>query len=131
MQPDFGELAPFYQDVMSHNLKTILITLFLVLPLYTCAHDAIHKGAYIWGHEVNVFKPCGSKGVYWVSYNWEGNKIKEYYNENTTQPYQSIYLEFRGHYLNEEVDGFAEDYDGLIHISEIKTLSAQVPSTCK
>ena len=107
------------------------MTILLTLSFHTVAHDEIYRGTYTWGHEVDVFKPCDSKKEYWVSYNWAGYRLKEFYKNNTTQPYQPIYLEFRGHLLNEEVDGFAEQYDGLIHISEVKTLSKEVSGTCK
>jgi len=46
-------------------------------------------------------------------------------------PYQPIYLEFRGHLLDEVVDGFAVDYDGLIRISEIYHLGVPIPPDCK
>lgn len=43
----------------------------------------------------------------------------------------TIYIEFRGHMLDEEVGGFAADYDGHIRISEIKKRSLDIPMECK
>jgi hypothetical protein len=42
-----------------------------------------------------------------------------------------MYIEFRGHILDEKVDGFAANYDGLIHVSEVCEYSFGVSSGCK
>ena len=41
-----------------------------------------------------------------------------------------MYVEFRGQVLNETVDGFAKQYDGLIRISEVKKYSFEIPVQC-
>ena len=94
--------------------------------------DRIYTGLYYRGAEVNSFHPCHSESTYWVSASsWVLNPVKSYLQRYTIMPYQPIYLEFRGHLLDEVVDGFAADYDGLIRISEIHHLGVAVPPDCK
>ncbi len=96
----------------------------------TFEHDEIYEGIYSWGHEVHSFTPCNSKTSYWVGYYFAGIEMNEFYRENHKKPYQSMYIKFKGHILNEEVDGFAQQYDGLIHISEVKNYSFNIPRSC-
>lgn len=111
------------------------LSLLLMLGLLiSCAEqdiDQIYQGRYYWGPEVNSFTPCNSESSYWVSYNWAGMEMSNYYKENATAAYQPMYLEFRGHLLNEKLDGFADEYDGLIRLSEAKHYTFDVPPACK
>lgn len=85
---------------------------------------------YIWGHEVNSLQLCGESASYWASFNWAGQEMHEYYRANAQQPYQPMYLEFRGVLLDEQRDGFAADYDGLLHISEVYRYDFELPTDC-
>jgi len=96
----------------------------------TETRDKIYEGIYIWGHEVHSFTPCNSKISYWVGYHYAGHWMNEFYKQNHTKPYQKMYIKFRGRILDEQVDGFAEQYDGLIHISEVKNYSFDIPKSC-
>jgi len=94
--------------------------------------DDVYKGRYYRGAEVDAFHPCGADIAYWVSASsWVKSPLIDYLRLNTMEPYQPIYVEFRGHLLHEEVDGFARDYDGLIRISEVLLESAEIPATCR
>jgi hypothetical protein len=112
------------------NLIAICIILFAV---NASAQDGNYKGKYSWGEGVDTFQPCGSQKIYWVSHGWGSinSDLNGFYRKHTTKPYQAIYIEFRGHFHYEESDGFAADYDGIIHISEIKKLSGTIPDSCK
>jgi len=115
-------------------MKKFLITCALCIPLVTSGadFDKIYKGTYTWGHEVNVFQPCGSREAYWVSVSrWVQRHLLDFYKNTTIKPYQPIYIEFRGHLLDEEVGGFAADYAGLIRISGIKKGALDIPMECK
>ncbi len=93
--------------------------------------DAVYKGNYTWGAEVDVFQPCGSEKVYWVSASsWVKSPLIEYVKNTTSRAYQSVYIEFRGRILNEVRDGFAEQYDGLIRVSEITYQSRKESVEC-
>ena len=96
-----------------------------------CDCDTVYKGNYTWGAEVDVFQPCGSEKVYWVSASsWVKGPLIEYVKNTTIRAYQSVYIEFRGHILNEVRDGFAEQYDGLIRVSEITYQSRKEAVEC-
>jgi hypothetical protein len=56
--------------------------------------------------------------------------LKAYLESNTSQPYQPVYVEFRRHLLNEEVDGFGKNYDGLMRVSEINAKGIDIPAGC-
>ena len=93
--------------------------------------EQVYRGVYVWGNEVNVFQPCDDKKSYWVSAStWVQEPLLEFYRSHTSQPYQTIFIEFRGMVLDEVVDGFASDHDGLIRISEVLGLSPGVPEEC-
>ena len=98
----------------------------------TCECDQQFSGAYVWGHEVHTFQPCDQDEVYWVSASrWVIGDLFEHYESSPGQPYQPLLITFRGHILDEEVDGFASEYKGLIRISEILDWSTTVPSACR
>lgn len=109
----------------------LLLTSALIASCGEPSLDQIHQGKYYWGPEVNSFSPCNSDNTYWVSYNWAGMEMSQYYKENASAPYQPMYLEFRGHLLNESLEGFAEEYDGLIRLSEAKQYSFEIPVDCQ
>ena len=91
----------------------------------------VFNGLYTRGAEVNVFQPCGSNEIFWVSASsWVQGPLIEYVQKSIATPYQSIYIEFRGVLLNEVRDGFAEQYDGLIRVSEINYKSSEIPVEC-
>jgi hypothetical protein len=95
------------------------------------AGEQVYEGLYVWGHEANMFQPCDNDKTFWVSAgSWVQEPLLDFYKTHTSQPYQAIYIEFRGIELNEEVDGFAGDHDGLIRISEVLDLSLRVPEAC-
>lgn len=41
-----------------------------------------------------------------------------------------MYIKFKGNILDEELDGFAQEYDGLIHISEVEYYSFDISKSC-
>ena len=57
--------------------------------------------------------------------------MHEFYKKHRKEPYQFMYIKFRGHVLDEEIDGFATQYDGLIRISETKEYTFELPASCK
>jgi hypothetical protein len=107
----------------------VSILVFSAIEANDC--EMVFKGLYTWGAEVNVFQPCGSKDVFWVSASsWVQGPLIEYVQKSIATPYQSIYIEFRGVLLNEVRGGFAEQYDGLIRVSEINHKSRDIPVEC-
>ena len=94
-------------------------------------YDSEYQGIYYWGAEVNTFSPCDSEKTYWVSgSSWVLRPLHDYAKEETKSPYEPVYIEFRGHLLDEKLDGFAAEYEGLIRISEIRLKSLKIPQLC-
>ena len=95
--------------------------------------DQKYAGLYVHGHEVDTFRACGDSMVYWVSHGWGSisAELRAFHEESTSEPYQEIYIEFVGHPHDERSDGFAGDYDGILHISQMLTQNASVPKNCK
>ena len=88
--------------------------------------DQTYEGVYAFGAEVNTFTTCDKKQSYWA-----GLEMQSFYKQNSTKPYQPMYIKFKGHLLNEKVDGFALNYDGLIRISAVQEYSFEVPAKCQ
>lgn len=94
--------------------------------------DEVFAGRYYWGAEVNAFRPCGQTVSYWVSASsWVQAPLIELVKTRSSQPYQPVFVRFRGHLLDEARDGFAADHDGLIRISEVLEISPALPAECK
>ena len=113
----------------------------LALALMLCAAgttwgaDRNFRGLFYWGHEVESFKPCGSKKAYWVE--GEKNTLQplrdrtEKLREQRGKPYQPIYVEATGVIdTKSRREGFAENYDGLFHLSKVARVSNLVPKGC-
>jgi len=129
-----GRAAPWPGSGLLRRLATgcLLLALALVAGCERCEKcEQVYQGVYVWGNEVNVFQPCDNKKSFWVSAStWVQEPLLEFYRAHTSQPYETIYIEFRGMELDEVVDGFASDHDGLIRISEVLDLSLTVPDEC-
>lgn len=115
-------------------MKRGLLVSVLLLPVVTlgASCDRIYAGLYFWGAEVNAFQPCGSGKAYWVSASsWVLGPLKAYLQKHTSKPYRPVYIEMRGHLLDEKTDGFASQYDGLIRISEVISKDVEIPADCE
>ena len=90
------------------------------------------KGHYVYGHEVNTFKPCGQKKTFWVTGPENTLRILEQkYVEYTSQPYDEVFLEISGKYIGKAKDGFAMDYDGQIFVFEMFQMQKKSENDCK
>lgn len=114
-------------------MNKIIAIIFALIPAigYGSQHEKNYTGLYAYGPEVHSFKPCTVKKYYWVSFDWAGIEMHEYYKNFKKEPYQVMYVEFRGQILNEVIDGFALESAGLIRISEVTQYSFEVPAECK
>jgi hypothetical protein len=110
-------------------LRLLICLLLPILP--ACERPAEQRGLYYWGAEVNVVCPCGSRACYWV----RGepavlNPLRLYLQKKTSEPYQPIYLTYRGHILDEPTSGFAANYEAYQLISEVISRSVTLPEDC-
>ena len=89
-------------------------------------------GAYVYGHEVRSFQPCGSSQTYWVRpVSPEiSTLLKKRHEELGAQPYGRIYVVVSGKPNAEETSGFAQSYDGYFEISDLLQADRQIPPAC-
>lgn len=124
-------------DVVSFMKKYVSVLLIVsvayvfVMAAKGADYDSEYQGIYHWGAEVNTFSPCDSEMTYWVSgSSWVLKPLYNFVKDETKSPYEPVYIEFRGHLLDEKLDGFATEYDGLIRISELRLKSLKIPQQC-
>jgi hypothetical protein len=112
-----------------------LLALLLCAAGTTWAADDMLRGRYYFGHEVESFQPCGSKKAYWVR---GGDRTlqplrqrAERLREMRGKPYQPIYLEATGTIDTKSArEGFARDYDGVVHLRKVARISNAIPQAC-
>ena len=91
----------------------------------------IHKGHYIYGHEVNTFQPCGQKMVFWVNGSNEVlNTLQQKYKSYTLLPYEEVFVELTGDFVGKASDGFAMDYDGQFLVVTLLKMSKKFKDDC-
>ena len=92
----------------------------------------LFTGHYIWGHEENSFQACGDQQVYWVVSSDERMKnLAKQYEQMTTQPYEEVYFQFRGHYLDKATDGFAAQYHGQVFVEKLIDMKKKTSQDCR
>jgi hypothetical protein len=92
-------------------------------------------GSYVWGAEVNTFRPCGSSLVYWVNAADTAQfRLEREHQRLTSEPYEPVFVELCGE-IGEVpflyADGFAGDYDGMITLSCLGEIRALRPGECE
>lgn len=92
-------------------------------------------GSYVWGAEVNTFRPCGSTLVYWVNAADTAQfRLEREHQKLTSRPYEPVFVELCGE-IGEVPslysDGFAADYDGMITLSCLGEIRALQPGECE
>ena len=94
--------------------------------------DSSRVGEYVWGVEVNTFRPCGSDSVFWVLATPELiGELRTAHRTLTTKPYQAIYVRVRGASSPEKPDGFAEQYNGYFRITELLEARRERAGECR
>jgi len=116
---------------------------FVLLPALTagCDQPPAQRGLYYWGAEVNVVCPCGVGGergaagtgqrCFWV----RGDPalletMQVYVQRNISEPYQPVFLSYRGEFLDEPTVGFAANYEGYQTVTEVLSVSVDLPEDC-
>ena len=107
-------------------VKYIFVTISLVL-LIGCSTNAASerlRGAYTYGHEVNVFCPEINSQCYWLGPNSNQaarEQLKQIYHDKKPGLYKPVCVVIDGSIDRESTrDGFAADYDGLIDIESVQ-----------
>ena len=111
------------------------LALMLSVAQTASAIQAQHRGRFYWGHEVQSFRPCGSKKAYWVR--GEEKALQslrdrtEKLRRQRGKPYPPVYIEALGKIDTESKrEGFAADYDGLFSLRKVVRVSNVVPKEC-
>lgn len=114
-------------------MPRVLIVSQLLLGAAVCASESVDAaGAYIFGHEVRSFQPCGSSKVYWVKPVSPGISaaLRKHHRELAAPPYGRIYVVVSGRPSDERTAGFARSYDGYFEVSEVLQAARRIPPDC-
>ncbi|MGE0624449.1 MAG: hypothetical protein AB7I04_05980 [Pseudomonadales bacterium] len=109
----------------------IAFVLLTGLALAGCGSPPVLSGRYHYGGEVDIVCPCGSSLCYWVRAEPAIAKaLHDFALRHAEAPYQGMYLRWRGQLLDEPRIGFPANYDGLMRVEEVLTLTAEIPGDC-
>ena len=88
-------------------------------------------GCYVFGHEVNVFKPAGTDSAFWVTGSQDVlQQLRTTHDSLTSRPYEAIFARVIAQPSSRTPDGFAQDYDGLLEVRRVVELRRAVPGEC-
>lgn len=125
-----------------HKLPPVSVILLLLNFFQVCDNAAIsgnetstaqrvHKGYYIYGHEIDSFQPCAQKLVYWVNGSDEVPEIlQQNYFKHSSEPYAEVYVELTGDFRPKASDGFAMDYDGQFQVESMLKMNKKSGHEC-
>ena len=108
--------------------STFLITGIIVALFASTTHaePLRYRGAYTYGHEVNIFCPAINLQCYWLSGESPDEirvTLQTLAAQSTSTPYEPICVVIEGEIDREtRRDGFAADYDGLIRVMKLHGL---------
>lgn len=109
----------------------------LAMLLAGCSDTTVEpafRGIYSEGFEVSGFTPCGGGRDAWL-YDNDGqlraaeNQIARQRSQ-FNQPYPHVYVEFDGVDEGKGSEGFPADYDRVIRVTRLYTVSPNVPTGC-
>ena len=98
--------------------------------------DTKYRGRFYWGPEVRVFEPCTQLKAYWIQADEKTLRPliarSEELREKRGKAYVPVYVELMGRIDTKTPrEGFAEDYDGLIHVTKVLKAATAIPKRCK
>ena len=76
------------------------------------------QGHLVWGHESRSFTSCDDGREGWVM-NDSGDELVEVYDELTSAPYQPMFVEVRGEWVEAPDEGFGADFEESLRITEL------------
>lgn len=127
-------------NTMKHGASVLIFILFAILQacdnfsnseIESAVQERVYKGYYIYGHEANTFQPCGQQTVYWVNGPTDVLDIlQRNYNENTSRPYEEVFVELTGNIAGKASDGFAMDYDGQFSVLKLLSMKKKSKNDC-
>lgn len=85
----------------------------------------------VFGHEVHTLQPCGDTRTFWVQTAKVGQELVTAYRHHATTPYEPVYAELDGVFVDRQTTGFAADYDGTIKVHAIRLVSRKKVAACR
>jgi uncharacterized membrane protein len=79
---------------------------------------ARYRGHLVWGHESRSFSECDGGREGWVI-NESGDELVAVYEELATTPYQPVFVEVRGEWLEAPAEGFGAGFGAALRITEL------------
>ena len=113
-------------------MRTLVVFQALLATVVHGAEGGRVAGAYIFGHKVRSFQPCGSTEIYWAKpiSSKISASLRERHTELAARPYGRIYAVVSGRPIDEKTTGFAESYAGYFQVSELLHADRQFPPDC-
>jgi hypothetical protein len=117
-------------------MKRALVLVLAVFAAPAWPADTKYRGRFYYGPEVQVFEPCTDLKAYWVKADEKTLKPliarSEKLREQRDKPYIPLYVELTGRIDTKTPrEGFAEDYDGLLHVRKVLRVSESIPKRCR
>ena len=93
------------------------------LFLTSCGDETL-RGVFVFGHEVRTLQPCGSDSIFWVRAPADVlDELQARHHDLTAEPYRAVYVELEGTRSLDPTQGFAEQYDGYVDVSGIRSIA--------
>jgi hypothetical protein len=126
--------------VRRQEVPQVLIVLVLLSGVVVAAcqppskgqAESLTAGHYIWGAEVNDFRPCGLDSLFWVRGAPDVlQQLRTAHDSLTDRPYEPIYVEVEAHRSFEPLDGFAEETNGYLTITQVRVIRPASEVACE
>lgn len=108
------------------------LLLLLVAGLSSCVHSSSElSGFLVYGHEARTIQLCGHSEIFWLTTTpQQRRQLASAVQKLSQAPYQKLYIELSGT-IGKDVSGeFSREYDGTVHMTKIKRISANIPDSC-
>lgn len=96
--------------------------------------EPMFRGMYSEGFEVSGFTPCGGGPDAWLYANdgqlHAAESLIARQRNQFNQPYPRVYVEFDGVDEGKGSEGFPADYDRVIRVTRLRTVSLAAPAGC-
>jgi len=115
--------------------RSAVVLLTLLAASTAWPADQKLRGRYYFGPDVEVFEPCTQVISYWVK---GSDKVLQPLRRRSEElrgkrgkPYRPVYVELVGSIDTKTArDGFAANYDGLLHVRKVLKTASIVPKKC-
>lgn len=89
------------------------------------------RGLMVFGHEVRSLQLCGESKVFWIRAPGQLREtLRADYGRLARGPYAPVYVEIEGYFSALPAGEFAADYDGVIVVSEVRSVSGDGIVAC-